>query len=62
MTTPKASKNVYWRDVKPGEKVEETPTLFTVGEGRTKRVAYWMGQEAKDAQIMLRRWAKKGSR
>lgn len=67
MKTP--SKNIYWRDIEKAcilinspVMVEETENLFIVrfkGRGRRPAVAYWMGEEAREAQAKLKEFARK---
>lgn len=51
---------VYWRDIKPGERIEETGNGFEVGdENEMWWSVYWHGQEAAEAQRWLKEHAVK---
>jgi hypothetical protein len=53
-SNPTPSKNVYWRDIKPGDAVELKGHVYVVTKARGgKAVAYWEGREAREAQRFL---------
>lgn len=57
--------NIYWRDIRHGDRVIETATLFIVERAACKgtntealrAVAFWEGKDAVVAQAFLRRKA-----
>lgn len=56
MTNKIPSGNVYWKDIRPTDVVVATPHVFVVHRnGAPLGVAYWTGQDATDAQRMLRK-------
>lgn len=57
MSLPEA--NIYWRDIPRDATVEETKTAFVVHTAGRSATAYWMGQEASEAQRKLRALARR---
>lgn len=50
--------NIYWRDVKDSMRVVELPHYFKViASDGTEMVAFWTGQEAREAQQWLKKRA-----
>lgn len=54
------SNNIYWKEIPAKACVIETKHVFVVKQGRKRSVAYWMGQESREAQLHLKKLAKKG--
>lgn len=51
---PLPSKSIYWREIPKDASVEETRIAFIVRvPGKRAAVAYWMGNEAAEAQRSL---------
>lgn len=57
------TRNVFWKDIPKGACVEDRGHLFVATmPGGKKAVAYWTGQDAREAQRTLIAMARRGCR